>query len=425
MNGRFLDGTTSSRASFLTLVGVVLALLLGGASAFGAGGSNSAVAHLCQHDGWVSLIGDDGAPFASEDACVAFGAHGGTILPFTGCFVVDTNNSSDFSNSSLAAVVAAASPGDTLDVKGTCTGSATIGEDLTVAGAPSSGYGAPTLQGSAGPQLSGVLTVASGSSVGLNGLTIERGNATVQGGGIDNSGTLTLTGSTVTGNSAGQVGGGIINYATLTLDDSTISANTAGNGATSGNGGGIENLGSVTLNGTSSVEGNSASFGGGVDSTFAQTATLTLNGSSSIDRNSAHIGGGVDNFVGAGASTTVTLNDTSSIDGNTVDTPLGGYGAGIFNGANLGGTASVTLNGSSSIAANDATAAGGAGGLGGGIYNTSASATSTANVSCPSATASITRNNAEVDGGGIFESGGTVASNCTAIVSANTPNNIG
>jgi hypothetical protein len=142
-----------------------------------------------------------------------------------------------------------------------------------------------------------------------------------------------------------------------------------------------------------------------------------LNDSSSIVGNSAHTGGGVENFAfGGGVAATVTLNGTSSIDGNTVDTTLGGYGAGIYNGANLGGTASVTLNDSSQIATNTAHASAGVGGLGGGIYNTSASATSTATVSCPSASASITKNSADVNGGGIIESGGTVASNCTAIV---------
>jgi hypothetical protein len=85
----------------------------------------------------------------------------------------------------------------------------------------------------------------------------------------------------------------------------------------------------VTLNGSSRIDGNSASFGGGVDSTLAQTAALTLNDNSSIGGNSAHEGGGVENLAsGAGASATVTLTGTSSIDGSTVATTFGGYGAG-------------------------------------------------------------------------------------------------
>ena len=47
------------------------------------------------------------------------------------------------------------------------------------------------------------------------------------GGGIYNSGTLTLNGSTLSGNSA-QEGGGIGNRGTLTLVNSTLSANDAG-----------------------------------------------------------------------------------------------------------------------------------------------------------------------------------------------------
>jgi hypothetical protein len=58
---------------------VVAALLLSvGATSASASGGNSANAKLCQKNGWESLVGSDGTTFANEEACVSYGAQGGT-----------------------------------------------------------------------------------------------------------------------------------------------------------------------------------------------------------------------------------------------------------------------------------------------------------------------------------------------------------
>jgi hypothetical protein len=70
------------------------------------------------------------------------------------------------------------------------------------------------------------------------------------GGGIYNWGTATVTNSTVSGNTAAFGGGGVTNtaFATMTMTDSTVSDNDAGHGGGGViNGGGIENLGTLTL----------------------------------------------------------------------------------------------------------------------------------------------------------------------------------
>lgn len=47
------------------------------------GGGNSADAKLCQENGWQTLAPSTSAPsFASQGACVAFGAHGGALVPY-------------------------------------------------------------------------------------------------------------------------------------------------------------------------------------------------------------------------------------------------------------------------------------------------------------------------------------------------------
>src|SRR5262249_26357076 len=86
-------------------------------------------------------------------------------------------------------------------------------------------------------------------NVGISGLTISGGNATVPGknygGGLLNFGTLTLSNVTFTGNTAGSSGGGAIsNDGALTVNCSTFSNNAVING---GPGGAIQNATPATL----------------------------------------------------------------------------------------------------------------------------------------------------------------------------------
>src|SRR5262249_35035308 len=78
---------------------------------------------------------------------------------------------------------------------------------------------------------SGVLRINSGAIVIISGVTIRNGGRTA-GGGIDNSGMLTLSNSTVSGNSA-SLGGGISNGGTLTIANSTVSGNSGSSGGAS------------------------------------------------------------------------------------------------------------------------------------------------------------------------------------------------
>jgi hypothetical protein len=59
----------------VALVGAALATVAGTAGA--AKGGNSANAKLCQKNGWTTLYDTNGAPFASQGACVSYGAQGG------------------------------------------------------------------------------------------------------------------------------------------------------------------------------------------------------------------------------------------------------------------------------------------------------------------------------------------------------------
>jgi hypothetical protein len=95
--------------------------------------------------------------------------------------------------------------------------------------------------------------------VSLSGVTIRNGQQQI-GGGIHNTGILTLTNSTVSGNSAAiDDGGGISNVGILTLTNSTVSLNSA-----TRDGGGIFNGGRVDLfNATVTDNAANINFGGG------------------------------------------------------------------------------------------------------------------------------------------------------------------
>ena len=259
--------------------------------------------------------------------------------PPPGCQVVDTNANQSYT--ALQDAVNAAAPGDTLFVKGTCTG-AVIGENLTITGQSNGGNnngGTGTL--TRGGNLGTVLYIKSGATVTINTLTITGS----QFGAIVNAGgTVTINNSAVTDNTNTigglNEGGGIFNagHGTMTLNNSTVARDTASEG------GGIFNIGGSTLTlNNSTVTGNTALGGGGIDS---QGGTVTLNGSSSVTGNTATATNTATNGKGGGMLldvSRVTLNDSSSITGNTAT--VAGGGVYIFSGT-------VTLNDSSSITGN-------------------------------------------------------------------------
>jgi hypothetical protein len=183
------------------------------------------------------------------------------------CRVKNPTQDTWFATSTGAALtraIAAANPGDRLNVFGRCRGSFSIEKDLRIFG--NTNRQAPTVLDGAGG--GGVLFVNERVTVSLTRLTITGGNATVRvGGGIQNGGLLTLNRTTVTGNRAASDGGGIYNYGTLTLNNSRLTGNVSGGG-----GGGLFSEGQATLN-YSAVTGNTAAFGGGILS----VNTLVLN----------------------------------------------------------------------------------------------------------------------------------------------------
>jgi len=139
---------------------------------------------------------------------------------------------------------------------------------------------------------------------------------TSYGGGIGNSGTLTITGSTIDNNLAGH-GGGILNYDSgiLTINGSTIKNNSANL-----IGGGIYNEGTLTIT-ESIISDNRSSvilpgyFGGGIHN---EKGLLTIIGST-IKNNSSDRGGGIEIKSGTVTIGGGNVSDYNIICGNTTE----------------------------------------------------------------------------------------------------------
>jgi predicted outer membrane repeat protein len=192
-----------------------------------------------------------------------------------------------------------------------------------------------------------VFTVGTGIRLTLSNLTVERGVGYTGGGGVDNSGTLTVNNSIFSLNTASTGGailntgmaiisnttfngnspyffgrsascGAIDNRSAMTITTSTFNTNYANNNFTSGgaicNGGTLAIADSTFINNSS--EGNNAGYGGAIF-TYAGTLTVT---NSTFSANAATTSGGAIYSEGG------TVQISNSTFGNNPET-IGGGGA--------------------------------------------------------------------------------------------------
>jgi hypothetical protein len=300
-----------------------------------------------------------------------------------------------------------ASSGDTINFSVTCPqaspitltgGPIVIAKDLTITG--------PDLPADlvvSGAGNSQVFVVDSGYTVGISDITVEDGAANAycsyfcssSGGGIQDSGTLTLTETVVSDNTAnlgciaycGAMGGGIEIEAggDLGLDYSTVSGNSAGGpygGCTlscGDAGGGIENFGTLFLL-DSTVAGNNTTSGcgqycgapgGGIDNNGSATVLQSTVSGNQADNSCTDScgpdGGGINNE--SGATLKVENSTVAENEANTgcIDT-CGAFGGGIYNLGSLT-VANSTLSGNSVSGSCTTSTPSTCGNAGGGIYN--------------------------------------------------------
>ena len=264
--------------------------------------------------------------------------------------------------------ISLASSGDTIMVAAsTYTENLTIGISLSIAGS-----GAATTIVDGGGTYTVIAISNSGAQVTLSKLTIRHGTSQF-GGGIHNSGKLTINNSILSGNKSSNSctnlcpssGGGIFNNGgTLAINNSTLTENTASisctgqchsqgggifnNGGTlaiinstlstniasascpfrgafcTGDGGGIFNYGGALMISRSTINGNSANAGGGIDN---NSGTLTIS-DSTFYGNSANFNRG--NAFGGGIVSGAATISNSTFGGNSAQGSLGSFGGGIY-----------------------------------------------------------------------------------------------
>jgi hypothetical protein len=259
--------------------------------------------------------------------CLSLTCAAGLFASPTTIIVTNTN---DNGAGSLRQALVDANDGDTIDATGISgvitltTGQLLVDKSVTINGA---GVDVLAIDGNA---ISRVFEIVGGAkTVSISGLTIRNGQGG-NGGGIENAATVTLRiiNSTLSGNAAG-LGGGVFNSGTLTIINSTFNNNMASQG------GGIYNPGSGMLTiSNSTFIGNTAPVAGGVS---FNVGTLQI-ANSTLSDNSANSGGGVYN-VG-----TLTIIN-SAVSGNMASGNTAGSGGGAtFNVATMN-VVSSTISG--------------------------------------------------------------------------------
>jgi len=246
--------------------------------------------------------------------------------------------------------------------------------------------------------------------------TVIRGSSAKNGGGIYNTGTLTLTNSIVKDNQTigGGSGGGIYSQGTLTLTNSTVSNNQTGSGdPNGGSGGGIffqsgtATLTNSIINGNRTGDGSSTSSHGGDGGGISTTGTMSLTNSTVSGNTTGNGGAGAPGGYGGGiyGIATLTLNN-STVSGNQTGGGMAtGAGGGIMN----GGSAALT---NSTVSGNQI----GAANQGGGIFNYGS-------LTLTNGTVSNNSSGNSSSGSGIFNSGSTNLKD--TIVANNTANGVG
>jgi CSLREA domain-containing protein len=191
---------------------------------------------------------------------------------------------------------------------------------------------------------------------------------------IDGSGVVTITDSSIIGNTSGGDGGGVFNDfgGTLTITGTTISNNSAESG------GGIFNSGTANVQALTSVTSNQANDNGGGIFNFGQLFVTD----STISINIAVNGGGIANDDGHVEVTSSLINVNTAVLS----------GGGIATAAESGAGGGTLIIDNSTISGNEALALNG-----GGIYN--------GNDSVFIDDSTLNGNTAGVDGGGIYTSG--------------------
>jgi len=238
-----------------------------------------------------------------------------------------------------------------------------------------------------GTNTANVFTVGSGISLTLSNLTIEKGVGYSGGGGINNSGTLTVNNSLFYVNTA-LSGGAILNTGTATISKASFNGNSPYFFGRSASCGAIDNRSTMTIT-SSTFDTNYANNNFTSGGAICNGSTLTITGSTfsnnSSEGNNAGYGGAIFNYAGTltvtnssfSANSATTSGGAIYSQGGTVQISNSTFGT---NPENIGGGGALSNAGSSvliqnSIVANSANGGNCAGTITSDGYNLSSDST--------------------------------------------------
>jgi hypothetical protein len=319
----------------------------------------------------------------------------GTIFtkPARAAGTVTVTNANDSGSGSLRDALTNAAAGDAIVFDASLSGATirlastlTLSKNVTIDG---TALATPiTISGDTDNDAAGdvqVFIVNTGVTATLNGLVITKGYIFgSEGGGIANSGSLTVTNCTFIANEASDFGGAIVNIGMLAVTNSVF------NGNTSNTGGAIENYSSsgsaglVTIS-NSVFTGNTANFNGGA--ILNENEMTIIN--SVFSGNGSDDGGAIENYQATLTIKTSTFNINTGVNGGAIK--------------NTGGTVTIS---NSTLYANTASS------WGGGIENNGA--LNITNVT-------ISHNSAAAGKGGGIDNYSSATLNMVNTIVANSP----
>jgi hypothetical protein len=307
----------------------------------------------------------------------------------------------------IQGAVDAAESGDAINVlPGTYFENVVVDKSLDVLGA---GVGETVVDGNHKGSVFKIGTDNSDIDVTLSGMAITNGSG--KAGGIYNEGRTTIKHCLVHRNKAYSSGGGISNSGTITVTGSNISENTGYDG------GGIYNEGIAVITCSNILKNKASGFGGGIQN----RGSITITGSNISENTVEFTGGGIFNYALANITNSILLGNTAlgyggglcnggiaMVKGGNISKNSAAYGGGI----NSWGTVTVTGN---AITGNKASL------IGGGIHSEGTTIITDNTISHNSARngggvyisvyevtiagGNISENQATEDGGGVYNSG--------------------
>jgi predicted outer membrane repeat protein len=238
-----------------------------------------------------------------------------------------------------------------------------------------------------GTNTANVFTVGAGISLALSNLTIEKGVGYTGGGGVDNSGTLTVNKSNFYTNTA-LSGGAILNTGTAKISNTNFSGNSPYFFGHSASCGAIDNRSTMTITASTffnNYANNNLTSGGAICNGGTLTITRSTFSTNSSQGNNGGYGGAIYNYAGTLSVTNSTFSQNSATtsggaiysQGGTVQISNSTFGT---NPENMGGGGALSNAGSSvliqnSIVANTANGGNCAGTITSDGYNLSSDAT--------------------------------------------------